>query len=451
MFGRYFNTEKYEIPSNYKLKSFKSNKGLFMDIKTVSIIGTGNRGAEAYGKLLLNQPDKYKIVALCDINKIKLQKYSKLFHVEKNNCFSNQEDFFKEKRSDLTIIATMDKDHVKAGKKALELGYDLLIEKPISNNLEECLKLLQYQKKYGGKVLVCHVLRYAPAFLKVKEILDSGAIGKIIMIDSIEQVSYWHQAHSYIRGNWRSKEETASMILAKSCHDLDLIQYYANSKADTVSSIGDLRFFKRENQPDDAADRCTECKYKKSCPYSAELFYIDEWKSKYYSKDAWPFNVITDESPLTEKALKTAIENNDYGRCVFACDNDVVDNQIVTIKFENGINAVFKMTAFTDDCGRIMRFFGTNGDLLLDETREIIEVKKFGKEKIIYDKLLTEKDNMGHGGGDSRMIDTLYDILTGKILADTTLEKSLESHLIAFAAEESRLKDGEVMYLNKIR
>ena len=405
---------------------------------TVAAIGLGNRG-HIYLSYMMDHPDQFKIVALCDKDANRLALNAKDFSVPEDKCFTDENLFFAEKPADVCIVATQDRDHVGHAIKALALGCDLLLEKPISPSEEECRELLKAQKKYGGKVFVCHVLRYAPAFLKVKELLDAGTIGELVMIDSIEQVSYFHQAHSFVRGNWRRKDETSPMILAKCCHDLDLLQYYAGSKADTVSSIGDLRYFKKENAPEGATERCFDCPHVDTCVYSA----------KYYITGLDPESafryIATEARPVTDEALAESLKTNCYGRCVYFCDNDVVDNEMTMIRFENGITANLRMTAFTKNGGRVMKFYGSLGEIVLDEEQGYLDVKCFGKDqKRTSLSDLTEKGYM-HGGGDSRLINALHDMLTGEANGATTLSSSIESHLMAFAAEESRLAGGKVV------
>lgn len=249
-------------------------------IYAVAILGCGQRGAESYGALIDEDKKKFKIVSLCEIDSFKLNKYKDRFCVDESNCFQNEGDFFEKRRADVLLITTMDQDHVRQCVKALSLGYDILLEKPITSQKAECYELLDAQGKYGGKVIVCHVLRYAPAFIKAAELIDEGRIGKLVAIQALEQVNYWHQAHSYVRGNWRRVEDTAPMIIAKCCHDLDLLQYYARSKCKSVSSVGDLVFFKSENASKGSAKRCLDCQFKDSCAYSAKRIYIDDWKKR---------------------------------------------------------------------------------------------------------------------------------------------------------------------------
>lgn len=419
---------------------------------TVAIIGCGSRGHDAYGVPISNKKEQFEIVSVCDTNKIKLERSKEIFNLKADNCFLDVDEFFKVKRADILVIATLDQDHVWMSVKALELGYDILLEKPISSSRKELKILLKAQKKYKRHIMVCHVLRYAPAYIKVKEILNSGVIGRLIRIEAIEQVAYWHQAHSFVRGNWRNDKTTSPMIMQKCCHDLDLMQYYANSLCDSVFSVGDLAYFKIENQPSGAAKRCKDCKYIDTCPYSAEKIYVERWNK--YSKpvNSWPYNVIDETRPNTAESLRRAYENGPYGKCVYACDNNVVDNQMVAMNFSNGVKATLTMTAFTEDMGRVMTFHGSHGEIKFNESEDTIELAIFGKEKekIKISELITErvKDSFGHGGGDVSLLDTLYDTVSGKYISETSLERSVESHLIAIAAEKSR-KSGKVIKIHR--
>ena len=417
-------------------------------IYTVAILGVGARGADIYGRILMTQPEKFKICALCDLREERLSVFSKEFGVDKENLFTSEEEFFKEKRADVLLITTQDADHVRHAIKAFEVGYDILVEKPLTDNKRECKKLLAAQKKYNKKALVCHVLRYAPAFVKAYEVIERGEIGDLVSIEALERVGYWHQAHSFVRGNWRSTKYTAPMILAKCCHDLDLLQYYAKSKCKTISSVGSLKLFRAENAPEGAARRCTECKYIDTCPYSAKKIYIDMWHSEGAPVDTWPYNIIT-QAPLDENKLQKAIENTPYGRCVYFCDNNVVDHQTTQITFENGIKASLNMTGFTANGGRRINFFGTIGELILEEESNTLLLKKFGKSPEVIEITVKETGGYQHGGGDVYLIEELYNTLEGKDNPATTLEASVESHLMGIYAEKSRLHGGKKYSLRK--
>ena len=415
---------------------------------SVAIIGCGNRGASTYGMLLMERKDEFEIVALCDYNQERLTSYGTRFSVPESERFLDEKVFFEKKRADILIVATMDADHVRQSIRALELGYDLLLEKPVSDKREELEALLAAQKKSGRKILVCHVLRYAPAFRKAAELIKSGAIGKLVAIQSIEQVAYWHQAHSFVRGNWRSREETAPMILAKCCHDLDLLQYYAGSRCKSISSVGDLMHFKPENAPKGAKKRCLDCPLIEECPYSAKKIYLDTFKEAGRPASIWPHIQITSAYPLTDEALIEALKTGPYGRCAYACDNDVVDHQLTDIVFENGVKATLTMMGFTSACGRIMKFFGTHGEVVLNEEEEYVRLKPFGGTAENYPIAELIAKDSAHGGGDQGLVDSLYAMLTGGADETTSLEHSVESHLMAICAEESRLAGGKLIQVH---
>lgn len=413
---------------------------------TVAILGVGARGADAYGNLINERKDKYKIVALCDLRKERLDRFGKLYGVSSENLFTDEDVFFQNKRADILLIATQDCDHFRHCIKAFKTGYDVLMEKPVTWKKSECEQLLKAQKKYGRKALVCHVLRYAPAFKKAAEILNSGKIGKLVAIDATERVGYWHQAHSYVRGNWRNTDKAAPMILAKCCHDLDLLQYYAGSRCKSISSVGDLTYFKKENAPTHSAARCIDCAVAKDCPYNAYNIYIKMWKEEGSPADFWPYSVIA-PAPLTEEKLFDAIKTGPYGRCVFACDNNVVDHQLTVITFENGVKATLTMTGFTCLGGRRYVFHGTLGELILDETTDEITLMPYGKDVEKFNIKVLSEGGYGHGGGDSGLIDALGDMMSGNAPQTTSLETSIESHIMGICAEESRKKNGKLVFI----
>ncbi len=419
---------------------------------TVAIIGLGGRGGEAYGRYIAKLKDKFKITHICDINHVRLDKYGELFDVPKENRFDDEEKFFQEKLSDVLFITTQDKMHIRMAKKALSLGYDIVLEKPISDDSQELRELSELAHKTGRMIMVCHVLRYTAAMRKLKEIINSGAIGKLVSIDHTENVVFWHEAHSYVRGNWRNRKIAAPMIMAKCCHDLDLIQDFVGGRCKSVASMGSLAYFKPEFKPEGSADRCIHCKYIDTCVYSAKKIYIDMWKECGKPINIFPFNLITDAYPTTEDALLESITTSPYGRCVFACDNDVVDNQTVIMQFENGVTATLKMEAFVKNGGRDIRFFGTEGELELREGENTITLKKYFGEDIVWKISDLTDDLEGHGGGDHRMIDELYDIMTGQNpQVATSIDESIESHYMALAAEESRLNGGQLIEIAKFR
>lgn len=430
----------------------KKECNMSKQIVTVSIIGLGGRGGEAYGRYLIGQKDRFKITHICDINPVRLHKYGEAFEIPQENRYDSEDAFFEKKHSDVLFITTQDRMHVRMAKKALNLGYDIVLEKPISDDVNELRELSALAHQKNRKIMVCHVLRYTVMMRKLKEILRSGAIGRLVSVDHTENVVYWHEAHSYVRGNWRNRKLATPMIMAKCCHDLDLLQDFVGSKCRAVSSMGSLAYFKSEFKPEGAADRCVNCKYVDTCTYSAKKIYVDGWKNGGKPVNTFPYNLIMDAYPTTEEALTEAITTGPYGRCVFACDNDVVDNQTVIMQFENGVTATLKMEAFVKNGGRDIRFFGTEGELELREQDGTITLKKYQGPDTVWRITDLTDDLEGHGGGDHRMIDELYEIMTGKTpKVATSIDESIESHYMALAAEESRLNGGKLIEIAQYR
>ena len=308
--------------------------------------------------------------------------------------------------------------------------------------LQECLALQQAAHRCGRIVTVAHVLRYTQIFSTVKRLLESGEIGRLIHMDLIENVAYWHFAHSYVRGNWRREEDSSPMILAKSCHDLDLLRWFAGSACISLSSNGGLSVFRAESAPEGADDRCTRCALSTRCPYSAVRIYMENEKTGILGGNAgWPCSVLS-ETP-TPDSIRAALEKGPYGRCVYACDNDVADHQCVNMQFANGVCATFTVTAFTQECCRTMRAMGSLGELEIDMLRNRVMLRRFGQpEQIIELDKLTDRF-AGHGGGDDRMMDALAALFQREDPASlTSVDVSIDSHIMALAAERSRLEGG---------
>lgn len=415
----------------------------------VAILGLGSRGATTYGDYLITLND-VKISAICDIDKDKLNFYQNKYHVEKKDCFLNSEDFFKAgKLADILIIATMDQDHYSQAMKALDLKYHLLLEKPIALNLKQCLDIENKALKNNLYVVVCHVLRYSLFYKKIKEIVNSKILGNIININTTENVGYWHQAHSFVRGNWNNSNKTSPMILQKCCHDFDILNWIIDKKPLNVSSFGSLSLFKKENAPKDSSNYCYDCKIQNNCPYNAVKYYVDSIKN---DKDlGWPYDVVV-LNPTKDKVL-AAIKNGPYGRCVYKCDNNVVDHQIVNIQYEDNITATHTMCAFSKDCYRDIKIFATRGDLIANTLNNTIIYHTFvdNKEFVIDVSKLTN-DLSGHMGGDKVMINELLKLINKETSQlDSSIEKSVLSHVIAFAAEKSRINKGVVINLNEFK
>ena len=423
-------------------------------IVRIAIAGVGSRGKNAYGLELLNMKDRAKVVAVADIDPERLALAGDAHGVPDEMRFPSAEAMLAMPRlADAMLVCTQDRQHVPHAVAALKKGYDVMMEKPISPKLEDLQEITRVARENGRRVVVCHVLRYTPFFQTIKKTIDSGVLGEVVSIQALENVRYWHQAHSFVRGNWRREEDTSPMILAKCCHDLDYLVWLCGKKCERVSSYGSLMYFKKSNAPEGAALRCTQgCKAKESCPYDAEKIYLTNKDTGILCGNVeWPIDVLA-ENP-TEEKIRHAIETGPYGRCVFHCDNDVVDHQIVNMQMEGGASLSLTMSAFTSIGGRTIKVMGTLGDLWGDMHENRIRIGVFGKEPQVIDLGKEEKDFAGHGGGDRLLMEQFVDLMQGKEPDGTitTLETSVESHLVALAAEKSRLENGESIEIAPMR
>lgn len=418
-----------------------------MNKYSVAILGCGSRGAK-FVSLMVPSEDKYEVVALCDIDEEQIKKTQQLYGVENAKVFLDPDEFLKEKHADIVVIATPDREHVPQAVKAMNLGYDILLEKPISDSREELDLLIETQKKTGRTVVVCHELRYGPGFRKCAELLESGIIGKLYAIDASERVWYLHWAQAYVRGIGASIERGHPAILAKCSHDLDLVQAYAGSECDTISSVGDLSFFVPENAPEDSAYRCLDCKHQDTCVYSAKKIYIDMWHERGEPAFSWPFNKVTLANPHTEESIRKGLREGEYGVCAFKCKVEKVDHQFVQMTFKNGVKASLKMI-YCHEAGRRLVFYGNYGEIVFDERTDTIEVLVFGKEKEVISVKTLMSEEQSHGGGDAVLVEELYDILSGTKKSTTPLSESVESHLMGIAADESRKMGGQLVKVHK--
>lgn len=407
------------------------------------VIGFGGRG-NVYSRQFTEMG--LDLVGVCDNNEKKLLQAKSRYNLSDEKLFNDDDNFFKlGKIADLCVISTPDNCHIKHAIIALEKGYDLLLEKPISTNIEDCNVIYELAKKLNRKVFVCHVLRYAPFFLTIKNELTTGKYGNVATINLEENVSYWHQAHSFVRGNWRNKALSSPMILQKCSHDLDLISWFADKKIKYISSMGSLNHYKASNAPKGSGTRCLECGARETCPYDAEKIYIKERFDK--GIDYWPVDVLT--TNVTREGLMEAIRTGPYGRCVYKCDNDVVDHQVVNMQFEDGVTAHLTMTAFTNTGYRRIHVYGEKGEIYGSMEDSILYCNIFGGESKVIDIKANDTSKYGHGGGDLLMAKDIINYLDGKsVNALTTIDKSMQSHIIAFAAEESRLKNGELIKID---
>jgi hypothetical protein len=395
---------------------------------TAIVCGAGNRG-NVYGGYSLAYPDMLDIVGVAEPIPIRNERYAKKHAIKDENRFKTWEDVFKRpKFADAIIITTPDNLHYGPCMKALSMGYDVLLEKPISPSEKECRDILAMTKKTGRIVAVCHVLRYAPYFVKLRELMQSGAIGEVISIQHMEPISHVHMSHSYVRGNWHNSKETNPIILAKSCHDLDILRWMTGKSCKSIQAFGDLKWFKKQNAPQGSTDRCTDgCKIEGECPYSALRIYYRNRERTHV------FDLPDDESKQGDYILEK-LKTTNYGRCVYQMDNDQPDHYTTNILFDEGITAAFSMEAFTSYEGRRTRVMGSMGDIVGDMTSFTLTDFRTGK------KTEWKEGTDMHGGGDWRLAENWVQAVAqhNSALLTSTIDQSIESHVMGFMAEESR-------------
>ncbi|MGK0186459.1 MAG: putative dehydrogenase [Verrucomicrobiales bacterium] len=417
------------------MKSDHSNK------VRLAIVGAGSRGA-GYASFALEHPDEVAVTAVADPNASRREALAERYSIPAAHVFSNWEALADspDKVADAVVIATQDRLHRAPAMALAQRGYHMLLEKPMAPTEEDCRAIVAAVKEAGILFAVAHVMRYTRYTTALKKLIDSGRIGDVISVQHLEPVGFWHHAHSFVRGNWRSAEQSTFMLMAKSCHDLDWLRHIVGSRFRAVSSFGRLSHFTPENRPAGAADRCLDCAVEAECAYSAGRFYLGHLQA---GNKGWPVDVLVDDP--TDDSVREALRTGPYGRCVYAGDNDVVDHQVVNMDFENGATASFTMTAFNEAAPRRTEIFGSRG-----------EIRGDGVKLDIFDFLTGETETIdtdagadltgvlqGHGGGDFGLMRAFVDAVakgdTASILSGP--DATLESHLAVFAAEDARISD----------
>lgn len=445
---------------------------------TALLFGAGTRGAETYGPYALNHPDQIKFVAVAEPDPNRRARFAKRHAIQKEMCFETWQDALeRDILADVVVNSTQDQMHTESGVAALEKGYDMLLEKPIAHTLEGALRIVQTAERHQRYLQICHVLRYTDFFKRIHELLRSGRLGQIITISHRENVSAWHMAHSYVRGNWRREDISSPMILAKSCHDLDLLVWFTGRLPSKLSSHGSLLHFKPENAPPGAPEHCTDgCPIEETCPFYAPAIYLQlmpfilavshssnplyrlagnfALKNRDFIEGlanvvpplrelteyaGTPRSVICDD-PGNRDALMAALQVGPYGRCVYHCDNDVVDHQVVAIEFEGGITATLTMQGHSHEEGRTLRVDGSRASLLakFGYTRTQIEIHDHRSRHIEQINFPSNVERLGHGGGDPGIMEDLVQAMKMGRAPTTNPRESLECHYMAFAAEDSR-------------
>ncbi len=396
-------------------------------MKTCIIVGAGGRGKDSYAPYI-KKTGIMKIVGVAEPDENKRMSFKKDYDISDDMCFSDYRDLFSlGKLADSVIICTQDRMHLEPTKMAVKCGYNILLEKPIAPTVEEVEELEKVISGYDKLFITGFVLRYTPFVIKIKELIDNGEIGDIITMQHNENEGYWHHAHSYVRGEWSNADTSSPLIVAKSCHDFDLIMYLMGCDCKSVSSYGRNTYFTKENAPGDVPLRCTDvCEYSKSCPYDAV---------KSYTSGEGRYFVHKFECGDNNEDIINALKHNPYGRCVYRCDNNVCDHQVASMEFENGATAVFTVSAFSLENTRTLKIMGTKGEIGGCMEDGVIVLKKFldGSKT----KIEITHDGTKHCGGDGGLMEYFAKSLENNLTPDKWVFKS---HKAVFAAERSRVE-----------
>jgi predicted dehydrogenase len=411
---------------------------------TFAVVGAGNRG-QAYSGWVGANPQRARIVAVAEPREFQRKQLAADHDIPPDQVFTSWEELAGAGRlADAVIITTQDTMHVEPAVAFADLGYHLLLEKPMATTEQDCRLIVDAVTRNHVLFAVGHVMRYTPYTKALKAIVDDGRLGDIVSIQHLEPIGYWHYAHSYVRGNWRRESGSSFALMTKSCHDIDWLRYITGRRCTRVSSFGGLAHFRPENKPKGAAERCIDCpdEIESQCPYSAKRIYFRALEQG----RRWPIFIVTDDRSTA--GLDHALRDGPYGRCVYTSDNDVVDHQVVSMEFEGGVTANFTMTAFSPMAHRKTRIFGTRG--YLDGDGETISVYDFLTERTetIHASGGGPDAGTGHGGGDAGAMDAFAAAVARQdpsmILSGPA--ETLDSHLVVFAAERAR-REGRVVTL----
>ncbi|HEX3211619.1 MAG TPA: Gfo/Idh/MocA family oxidoreductase, partial [Actinomycetota bacterium] len=399
---------------------------------TLALVGAGNRG-NAHGDWALANPDRARVVAVAEPQEVRRRRFAARHGLPHGaDVAAWQELVGRGRVADAVLICTQDAMHADPAIAFAELGYHVLLEKPMATTEADCRRIVGAVERAGVIFSVCHVLRYTPYTALVKQVVDAGRLGQVVSVQHLEPVGFLHQAHSYVRGAWRNQGAATFMLMAKSCHDLDWLRYVVGRPIRRVASFGSLTHFRPEHRPAGAADRCLDCGVEATCPYSAVRFY-----SRCLERGpGWPLDAVIERD--TEEDLLAALRSGPYGRCVYAGDNDVVDHQVVAMEFDGGPTGSFVMTGFNAGGHRRTRLFGTHGELEGDgETVRVHDFLTGTSEALEAVAPGDATAGGGHGGGDWGLMDAFTRaVATGdRSHVLTGPRASLEAHLVVFAVE----------------
>ena len=415
---------------------------------TIAIVGAGHRavGMASYSE---RHPDEMQVVAIAEPREHRRNMIAERFNIPEDMRFATAEELAAKGRvADAVINGTMDQHHVPTSLPLLEQGYDLLLEKPFATSMDEMWQLVQTARKHGNRVMICHVLRFAPFYAAIRKRVAEGVIGDVLNVQAVEHVSYHHMQVGFIHGKWSRKSWCgSSMLMSKSCHDMDLIAWMKSGiKPKSVSSFGGNLQFRPERAPKGAGTRClVDCPadVEKNCHYSARKLYVDH-------PERWSFYVWDClehiENPTLEDKIHSLKTDNPYGRCAWKSDMDVVDHQSIAIEFEDGTTGTFNLVGGASKALRSMHIIGTEGEIQgdLEDGTFVVRHMEHGPDGPEYveetvDPAESDKDRGGHGGGDERLVADFVRVLRGEepSLSTTSLDDSVNGHLLGFSADQA--------------
>ncbi len=445
---------------------------------TAVLMGAGQRGAESYAPYALTHPEALRFVAVAEPDPQRRQFFCEQHDIPPAQAFESWEDLLAQpKLADTALVCTQDELHTPPAVAAMRAGYHVLLEKPMANRADECRLLLAVSQETKRQLFICHVLRYTKHFAKMREIIESGVLGEIVQVAQRENVAFWHATHSYVRGNWRNEAQSSPMILAKCCHDLDILPWMLQQQCVQLTSMGGLNHFRPENAPAGAPKRCLDgCPVAESCPYYAPHIYLEmapfwngyadtaqgfpRWAARTYTRNPALIKALSVAVPMlkkipnysgmprsvldrnpTQENLLHALQVGPYGRCVYHCDNDVVDHQVVMMRMSGGPLVTLTMHSHSHHEHRSTRIEGSHGRLMAEFG--------MGGAHITVDEHRTDWHETfdtsgplgeGHGGGDFVLVENFINSVRRDDFdqAYAATQQALQSHLMAFAAEESR-------------
>lgn len=437
----------------------------------LGILGAGARGSDTYGRWALEHSDRATLAAVADPLPHRRERLADAGRVAIEHRYPDWRDLIADASAigvDAFVIALPDRLHAEATLAAVETGLPILLEKPAATTPEDLETLAIAARDRKVRIWIGHVMRYQPFWLAIRRLVDSGAIGRLVTMRVEENIGFWHFAHSYVRGNWRNLATSSPMVLAKTCHDLDVIRWFAGEPPASVASAGSLTYFRPENAPEGAPGHCLDgCPAADSCPFYAPRYYVEALADR----DGWPVALLGDD--LSREGRLEALRRGPYGRCVFHSDNDVVDHQQTVVDFPGGLTATLSTSAFTGQNTRTVRLTGTAGEVAGNLRTGTLEVDLFSPTAVLPElpgalvgarftrppmghqvfelyagpvDAAGEPDHRGHAGGDEALVDAFITSLEGGETAATDLEASLDSHRMAFAAERSRLEGRTIVW-----